>query len=206
MFELIPHLAEGLMILSIVGYLLIYLVGIRGGTVKPLLATWAFLGLATFLSVLTTFGESGVGGLVGNLYNIVDASATVIILIVVFFSQNTRRQFNRFEKVCLLAVLLVSAWWLWSGQNIAAHLALQLILVIAYLPTLVHLWWAKVNTESLAVWSLNCLAAVVGLIKPLQVHDFLPTVYGVRAVVSTLAVMALIWRLKYKERQKLRLS
>jgi hypothetical protein len=196
---MLTHIPQILMVICIIIYVSIYLVGIKKGSVKPVLATWLFFVLATILSFVTDFRQSGVSGLWADAFNIVDTFATLIIFLVIIFNKNTNKSFNKFEKGCLVAVFAIFILWLASGQNILAHLAIQAILVIAYLPTLIHLWKATENTESLSMWSFDSAASALGTIEPLRIMAFLPLVYGIRAVISTLAVIVLIIRLKYKK-------
>lgn len=188
------------MVLCVLAYTIIYLVGIKNGKVKPVLATWIFFAFATLLSLVTNFKESGVTGLLANSYNVVDTLSVFIICGVILFRKDSRKIFNMFEKRCLGAVVFVFIAWIISGQNILAHLAVQVILVIAYLPTLVQLWKATENTESVGMWSTNCAASLFGLVEPIKTMAFLPIVYGSRSVISTFIVTVLILRLKYKNK------
>jgi hypothetical protein len=124
------------------------------------------------------------------------------------FNKNNRRKFTKFEKICLYLVIFIFLIWITSRQNVLANILVQIILVIAYLPTLIHLWKSQENTESLSAWSLDFFASVVGIIAPLQTMDFLPLIYGIRSTISTFAVMLLICRIKFKkmETQKNRLN
>lgn len=189
------------MTLCIVIYVTIYLVGIKKGNVKPILATWLFFSLATVLSFFTDYKETGQSGLLANALNIVDTFATWSIFLVVLFKKDTNRKFNKFEEGCLLAVGIIFIVWILSKQNVLTHSAIQCILVVAYLPTLFHLWKTKENTESLSMWSFDSAASVFGTIEPLRTMTFLPLIYGIRAVISTLAVVVLIIRLKYKQKK-----
>lgn len=186
------------MIVCIIVYLSFYLVGIKKGKVKPILATWIFILFATLLSIITNFKQSGVNGLFSNAYNIVDAFATLTIFLVVLFNKETRRGFTFFEKWCLSIVVFIFIVWTITGQNILAHLSIQAIMVVAYLPTVVYLWKATKNTESLGKWSFSFLASILGLIEPVKTLDLLPLVYGVRSAISTLTVVILILRLNNK--------
>lgn len=197
MFTFLPQI---IMTLCIIAYASIYLVGIRKGTVKPVLATWLFLTLATVLSILTDYKESGISGLLSNAFNIIDTLAVTTIFIVILFRKDSRKTFNKFEKGCLYAVTIIFIAWIVTGQNVLAHLAIQAIMVIAYLPTLFHLWNATENTEALGTWVFDFTASVFGVIEPLKVMAFLPLVYGFRSIISTLAVIVLILRLKYKKK------
>jgi hypothetical protein len=190
------------MITCIIVYSSIYLKGIKKGTVKPILATWIFLSAATILSFITDFAESGTSGMLANSFNIIDTIATVFIFSFVLSRKDTRKKFSTFEKVCLGAVILIFLMWLISGLNILAHLAIQFILVVAYLPTFVHLWKSTQNTESLGMWSFDCLASALGTIEPVRVMAFLPLVYGIRSILSTIGVIALILRIKYRGNKK----
>ena len=183
----------------IIIYASIYLTGIRQGRVKPILATWMFLSLASALSFVTNFFETGIGGIGINSFNLIDSTATLIIFLVVARNKNVRKRFTRFEKMCLGVVALIFIGWLVSGQNVIAHLCIQAILIIAYLPTLAHLWRARQNTESLSMWFFDFLGSAIGLIEPLRTLSFLPLVYTIRSALSALAVMTLILRLQYRK-------
>jgi len=198
---MIKFLPQVLMVIFIITYCSIYLVSIKSGKSKPILATWLFLVIANLLSILTSYKETGINGITSNAFNIIDSFSTTTIFFVVLFNKNTRRRFNKFEKYCLLLTGIIFIGWLISGQNILAHLAVQFILVIAYFPTFVHLWKSSKNTESLSMWGINALASGLGTIQPLKTMALLPLVYGIRATVSTFTVFLLILRLKYKEKQ-----
>ncbi len=185
-------------VFCVLAYATTYLLGIKNGRVRPVLATWIFITFASILSVITDFAQTGMHGLFLNFYNIVDAVACIIILFTILINKNTRRQFTRFEKNCIIAVTIVFLFWLVSGQNIVAHLAIQVILVIAYFPTVVHLWVSSVNTESIGMWAWDTVASCLGLIEPIGAQALLPIAYGVRSAVSTFTVVLLILRLEYK--------
>lgn len=187
------------MIICIMTYAFIYLTGILQGKVKPVLATWLLLALATTLSFLTNLAQTGTMGLLANSFNVVDMLATLVLFLTILLRKNLRKNFTRFEQGCLIVVLIVFAGWLASGQNILAHIAIQIILVIAYMPTLVHLWKAQLNTESVASWSLNCIASILGMAEPLRTRDLLPILYTGRAVIFTSLVVFLILRVQCKK-------
>lgn len=197
MLKFLPDIA---IVILITTYLYIYLSGIKSGRVKPILSTWIFFIFATFLSVVTDFRETGIHGLFANSYNILDALGTFITLaFILFFQKNINKEFNKLEKGCLAAVIIVGMLWFLSGQNILAHLSIQVIMFIAYIPMVFHLWKAKENTESLGMWSLETITSAIGCINPILNKDMLPIVYGFRSFFSTFLIVLLILRLKYKE-------
>jgi hypothetical protein len=196
---MIIFLPQIITFLCVLASTLIYIKGIRNNTVKPILATRVFLLLAFSLSALTNFKQTGIHGLWANMFNIADVLSILATFIAMAKSKNNRTKFTKFEKICLYIVILIFLMWIVSGQNILANILIQIILVIAYLPTLIHLWKSEENTESLSAWSLDFLASIFGMIMPLMVMDFLPLVYGVRSTICTFAVIALILRIKFRE-------
>ena len=195
----IAFFIQGVIIASVAMYASIYLSGILRGSVKPVLATWTFLSIATILSFITNFSESGMQGVLANSYNMIDSIATLVIFSVVLCKKGLRKTFTLFEIGCVAAVCLVFIAWIFSGQNVLAHLCLQIILVIAYIPTLVHLWYATEVTEPLSTWSLNVVAALFGLIEPAKSRALLPLAYGIRSIVSCLAIILLTLRLRLRK-------
>ena len=177
----------------------IYVKGIKNNTVKPILATRIFLLLAFLLTFLTNYSQTGLRGLGANMFNIVDILSVLATFIAMGFSENKHRKFTKFEQICLYFVILVFLMWIVSGQNILANILIQIILVIAYLPTLIHLWKSQENTESMSAWSLDFLASIFGMIEPLQLMAILPLIYGIRSTISTFIVVALIVRIKWRE-------
>lgn len=133
------------------------------------------------------------------MLNIVDFLSVLATFFAMAMSKNQRREFTKFEKICLYFVIVIFLIWIISGQNILANILIQIILVIAYLPTLIHLWQSQKNTESLSAWSLDFLASIFGMIAPLQTMALLPLIYGVRSTISTFFVMVLILRIKFRE-------
>jgi hypothetical protein len=178
----------------------VYVKGIRNNTVRPILATRVFLLLAFSLTFLTDFRQTGTHGLMANMLNIVDVLSVLVTFFAMAMSKNKSRKFSKFEKICLCLVILVFLIWIITKQNILANILIQIILVIAYLPTLIHLWKAQENTESLSAWSLDFFASVVGMIAPFQAMNILALIYSTRSAISTFAVIIFILRLQFKEK------
>ena len=173
--------------------------GIKNNTVKPILATRIFLLLAFSLTALTNFRQTGIHGLWTNMFNIMDVLSILATFIAMAFSKKNRTRFTKFERICLYAVILIFLMWIVSGQNILTNILIQIILVIAYLPTVVHLWKSELNTESLSAWSLDFIASIFGMITPLLVLDLLPLIYGIRSTICTLVLILLILRIKFRD-------
>lgn len=197
---MLRFLPEILITICVLSYGIISVVGIHRGTVKPILASRVLFLLALVLSALTDFRQTGVHGLLANTFNIVDVISSLVIFLFTVFHKNTRKKFTQFEKMCLSAVILIFLGWIITKENILAHLSIQVILVIAYLPTIIHLWKSSKNTESLGAWNLDLFASLLSIIEPLRTMDLLPLVYGIRSIISTIVVIALILRIKFREK------
>ena len=89
-------------------YASIYLLGIRRGDVRPVLATWVLLSLATIMSFVTDFAETGLQGMRTNFFNMADTVAVIVILIVVLLQKHIRRSFNSFDTWCICASLAIT--------------------------------------------------------------------------------------------------
>jgi len=81
---------------------------------------------------------------------------------------------------------------------VIAHSAIQVILVIAYFPVVRRLWTTNRNTESFSMWIGLMLAPVFSLLSSKRI---LATVYAVRAIVCTAALLLLMIRAKWNERR-----
>ncbi len=194
---------EIIVVILTLWYTGIYLREMMKGRVKPVLATWLLFVLGTSLSIVTNFKETGVQGFGANIFNLTDALGVTIIFLFALFRPNTNRRFDTFEKSCLSAVGIVFIFWLLSGQSVVSHLLVQCVFVVAYLPTLRKLWSAEANTESIVTWSLNTMAAGLGIIPPLINHDLLPLVYCIRGTVSAFLVVVFSLRAKNKHSKRI---
>jgi len=169
---------------------------LRKKKISPALAMWVFFTIATVGSLLTYLGE-GQFGLLDNILNTADIVlvAGVAVAILLYGDRSTR--FTRFDLGCLGAVLVIIAVWAITQEHVIAHSAIQAILVIAYFPVVRRMWTTNRNTESFSMWIGLMLAPVFSLLSSKGV---LATVYAVRAIACTGALLLLMIRLEWKER------
>jgi hypothetical protein len=165
--------------------------------ISPALAMWVFFTIATVGSLLTYLAE-GDYSLLDNILNTADIVlvGSVAIWIALFGGRRTR--FDRFELGCLAAVLIIVVVWAATRQHVVAHSAIQTILVIAYVPVVRRMWTSNRNTESFFMWIGLLLAPIFSLLSS---EGALATVYAVRAIVCTSALMALMIRAEWKARR-----
>jgi hypothetical protein len=163
---------------------------IRKGRISPALAMWVFFTIAVVGSLLTYLSE-GQHGLLDNMLNTADIAlvASVAAAIALWGDRSTR--FTRFDSACLVGVLIILGAWALTRQHVAAHAAIQAILVIAYFPVVRRLWRSDRNTESFTMWIGLMVAPIFSLLSS---EGLLATVYAVRAIASSGLLLVLMIR------------
>ena len=171
---------------------------LRQGRIRPALAMWVFFTIATVGSLATYLAE-GDYGLLDNILNTADLFlvSTVALAIARYGDRSTR--FTRFDFGCLAAVALILVAWGLSRQHVAAHLAIQAILVIAYIPVVHRLWEAERNTESYVMWIGLMIAPLIGLLSS---RGTLATVYAIRSSVCPALLLLLMLRTTVRTRSR----
>jgi hypothetical protein len=167
--------------------------------IKPALAMWLFFTIAVAIS-LVTYLKSGKFSLLDNILNTADLVQVSVISIVIWFFGDHTSRFTRFDKVCLVAVLIILLFWLVTKDHIATHTLTQTIMVIAYFPVISRLWKTRENTESFIPWIGMLLAPVLSLLSS---KGTLATIYSVRAIVCIAVLLMLMLRVEYLGRKQL---
>ena len=164
--------------------------------IKPALAMWVFFSIAVGGSLIT-YLSSGDYSLLDNILNTSDLVlvSTVAVFIFIFGDRSTR--FNRFDLGCLIAVLVIMAFWVVSQSHVVSHVSIQVIMVIAYFPVISRIWKSNENTESFAAWIGMFLNPCISLLSSKGV---LATIYSLRAIISTSVLLALMVRAELKQR------
>jgi len=188
------------MIACIIVYGSIYVHGIVKGTIKPLLSTWLFISIAVVLSFMTNFADTGLAGLSNNMYNIIDGACSLIIFLSVLFSLHTNRKFDRFELVLLGCVALIGIVRYFTSYNELAHILIQIISTIAYIPTVKKLRWASYHEDSIAMRTINMIGSALGTIQPLLHNDTLPLLFAWRWRLCTMVVLFCLLRIEYHKK------
>lgn len=165
--------------------------------IKPALAMWAFFSIAVAMS-LTTYMANDNFSLWDNILNSTDLILVTTVTIVIYFYGDTSSKFTSFDKACLIAVIIISIFWLFTKTHYLTHLMMQSVLVIAYFPVIRRLWQSKENTEPFSVWILLMVAPAFALLSSKGV---LATVYSVRAIASTGLLLLLMLRIEYLSRK-----
>lgn len=161
--------------------------------IKPALAMWIFFTIAVAIS-LATYLQSANFSIFDNILNTTDvALATAVSVTIYLFGDHTTR-FTRFDKGCLVAVMVIVLFWLITKNHIITHALTQGILVIAYFPVVSRLWKTRENSESFLIWAGMLLAPMLSLLSS---KGMLATIYSVRAMICITVLMLLMLRVEF---------
>lgn len=164
---------------------------------KPSLAMWTFFSLAVAMSLITYLKE-GDFGFWDNVLNTTDLVLTVAVTIAIIFMGDKSSRFNKFDWYCLVSVIIIILYWLFSQNHIYTNVAIQLILVIAYFPVVSRMIKSKENTEPFMVWIALMIAPLISLITS---KGTLATIYATRAFACTSLLLFLMIRVEWMQRK-----
>ena len=161
--------------------------------IKPALAMWIFFTIAVGIS-LTTYLKSDHFSLLDNILNTTDLALTAIISVTIYLFGDHTTRFSRFDKGCLISVLVIVLFWFITKNHFVTHVLTQCILVIAYFPVISRLWKTRENGESFFIWIGMLLAPILSLLSS---KGILATIYSVRAIVCIMILLMLMLRVEY---------
>lgn len=166
--------------------------------ISPSLAMWTFFSLAVGISLFTYFAE-GEHNISDNMLNFTDLIMVVSVTIAIVIWGDHSTRFNRFDVGCLLAVIGIIAFWGISSNHVITNYSVQSIMVISYFPVLGRMTHQKKNTEAFSVWIMMLVAAGISLFAS---KGWLASVYAIRAVICTGALLLLMLRIEILNRKK----
>lgn len=160
--------------------------------IKPALAMWIIFSIAIIISLIT-YLSGGNYGLFDNIMNTIDLFyvISISIAIIIFGDKNSR--FSKFDKGCLVMVLIIVIFWVFTQNHKITNILVQLILVIAYFPVIKRLIDSKENSEPLLVWIGMLLAPAISLLSS---RGLLATIYSIRAIICVGLLLFLMIRIE----------
>jgi hypothetical protein len=194
MRELSIYAVIGITLVIMVRYILLLV----RKEIKPALAMWLFFSVAIIMSLVTYRSESGYG-LLDNIMNTVDLIYVVTVCIAIFLFGDKSSKFTRFDRGCLIAVLIILLFWIFTRNHWVTNLMMQLILVIAYFPVVKRLIDSRKNTEPFSVWIGMLLAPSIALISS---KGTLATIYSARAIFCVGILLLLMLRIEILKLKK----
>jgi len=166
--------------------------------ISPSLAMWTFFSLAVGISLITYFAE-GNYSISDNILNVTDLILVVSVSIAILIWGDSTTRFNRFDIACLAAVIGIIAFWAISNNHVITNYSVQTIMVISYFPVLIRMAKQKKNTEAFSIWIALLLAAGISLFAS---KGWLASVYAIRAIVCTGALLLLMVRIEIMSSKK----
>jgi hypothetical protein len=171
--------------------------------IKPALAMWIFFSVAIIMSLITYRSEGGYG-LLDNIMNTVDLIYVVTVCVAIFLFGDKSSRFTRFDRGCMIAVLIILLFWIFTQNHWVTNILMQAILVIAYFPVIKRLIESRENTEPFSVWIGMLLAPSLALLSS---KGTLATIYSVRAIICVSILLLLMLRIEFlKMKNNLKLS
>jgi hypothetical protein len=162
--------------------------------VRPVFTTWLLFFIASSLS-FWTYWSSKKHSVRGNIANFMDMFVCGVITLSILSYAGGDLVGRSIDIYCLIASALILVFWRIKRQHGTANILLQLVMVVAYLPTIGNLWEATRNTESLPVWILAWFGAVFAFISASVERDKLGKIYAGRGLVLVSIVIWLIARI-----------
>ncbi|MBL7972997.1 MAG: hypothetical protein JNL03_15875 [Prolixibacteraceae bacterium] len=166
--------------------------------IKPALAMWIFFTVAVGIS-LTTYMRSDHFSLLDNILNTTDLVLTISVSVAIYLFGDHSSRFSRFDKGCLIAVVMIVLFWFITQNHVITHSLTQIILVIAYFPVIRRLWKTRENGESFVIWTGMLLAPILSLLSS---KGMLATVYSVRAIICIVILLVLMLRVEFLKAKK----
>jgi hypothetical protein len=165
--------------------------------IKPALAMWVMFSTAVGMS-LVTYLSSGNFSFMDNILNSVDLIYVVTISVAIAVFGDTSSKITRFDLGCLIVVLLIVIFWIYTQNHIVTNFLVQSILVIAYFPVVKRLLETKQNTEPFIIWIGMLIAPFLSLLSS---QGMLATVYAVRAIICVGLLLALMLWVEFSDKK-----
>ena len=165
--------------------------------ISPSLAMWTFFSLAVGISLFPYFAESH-HNTSDNILNFTDLILVVSVSVAILVWGDKSTRFNRFDVGCLLAVMSILVFWIISSNHVVTNYAVQSIMVISYFPVYARMTSQKQNTEAFSVWMMMMAVAGISLFAS---EGRLASVYAIRAIICTGALLLLMLRIELKARK-----
>ncbi len=158
--------------------------------IQPALAMWIMFSIAVGMSLVTYLAEDNFG-FTDNILNTVDVFYVVTISVAIAIFGGKSSKITRFDKGCLLVVLMIVVFWIFTQNHLITNFLIQTILVIAYFPVIKRLLETRQNSEPFLIWCGMLIAPVLSLLSS---KGMLATVYSVRAIICVgLLLLLMLW-------------
>ena len=167
----------------------------------PRIATWLIFEIGVLMSLAAYFASHD-HSIVKAALNVTDGIVVSVILGALVVEQRGRKiLFTRNEQLCLVIAGITMAAWIISRAAWVGFLGFQVVMSVAYFPTIESVWQWKPgrSPEPVETWSINAIAALMGvLIDITGTHDYIAMLYPLRAFILCMIIVALVGRWEQK--------
>lgn len=195
--EIFRNICVGMVALLMVSSAVRYIWQIVHKTVEPATSSWVIFLMGTALS-FTTYMLAENRDVATGILNTMDVMEVGSILVaVLIFGNNSGVRFSRFEKWYLAGIALIVVYGLIFGDAWGSNLFVQVLIALAYVPTVHKVISLKRNTESFMAWSFSFFAGVFALVPALVDGNTLAVVYAARTVIMVGSFLVLMAYFQY---------
>jgi hypothetical protein len=166
--------------------------------IKPALAMWLFFSVAVIMSFVTYMAE-GNYSFSDNILNAADmVYVTTIFLSILIYGDKSSR-ITMFDAGCLIAVMILVVFWIFTQNHMLTNILIQSVLVIAYFPVIKRLLDSKENTEPFTVWAGMLLAPLIALLSS---RGVLAQIYSIRSIICVSILLIIMLRIQILSNRK----
>ncbi len=175
--------------------------------ISPRIATWLIFEMGIVMSLAAYFATRNHSAVKAAL-NVTDGIVVTMILVSVFIEQRGRKLFfTKNEQFCLVISCITLIAWAITRTAWIGFVGFQIVMLVAYYPTLDSLWRWKPGSspEPVGAWSIYATAAFIGVVIDVTGahHDYVAMLYSLRAFILCVAIVVLVerWRRKNDRHQ-----
>ncbi len=171
----------------------------------PRISTWLIFEIGIIMSLAAYFTSHN-HSLVKAALNVTDGVVVTVILISLFIEQRgSRIRFTKNEQWCLVISFVTLAAWAITKTSWIGFAGFQLVMSIAYFPTIESVWQWKPGKppEPAEMWSVSAVAALIGIVIDVTGarHDYVAMLYPLRAFTLCVIVVVLVEHWKHKNKR-----
>jgi hypothetical protein len=174
----------------------------------PRIATWLIFEIGVVMSLAAYFASHD-HSIVKAALNAADGIVVTVILASLFIEQRrVKILFTRNEQLCLVISCITMAAWTITKTAWIGVAGFQVVMSVAYFPTIESLWQWKPggSPEPVETWGINAVAALIGVVIDITgSHDYIAMLYPLRAFILCMIIVVLVrrWELKSKTNHSL---
>jgi uncharacterized membrane protein YkvI len=170
----------------------------------PRLATWLIFEIGVVMSLAAYFASHD-HSVAKAALNLTDAVVVTVIVAALLVGERGRKiAFTRNERLCLAISCVTLAAWTITKTAWIGFVGFQVVMSVAYLPTIENVWRWKPgrSPEPVEAWGVNAVAALLGVVVDVTGrHDYVAMLYPLRAFLLCMTIVALVLRWEWKNKE-----